>query len=213
MLPSFGLDVHIRSYFCNFMLWQYCAVHMVCLGSGTKTTWLGLRNCQFLAKKIFWCNKHSRWCRDLDKKPVFCPKVSLKDLGGFTLRDVEMQSRTGVTAWLGGADWYWSQSTISGVNAHLGRQTRQKVLLFNRSPHSALQSVSVLLLFELLGEVQRKGEKSHQGHQQRSHLYLSPIIERMWRNEPVWSDEVRASGTLLLCAETHLEQIESSSVS
>lgn len=119
-----------------------------------------------------------------------------------------MRSRTGVTAWLGGADWYWSQSTISGVNAHLGRQTRQKVLLFNRSPHSALQSVSVLLLFELLGEVQRKGEKSHQGHQQRSHLYLSPIIERMWRNEPVWSDEVRASGTLLLGAETHLEQIE-----
>lgn len=78
---------------------------------------------------------------------MFCPKVSLKDLGGFTLRDVEMQSRTGVTAWLGGADWYWSQSTISGVNAHLGRQTRQKVLLFNRSTQCSSVSVSAFAIW------------------------------------------------------------------
>lgn len=46
--------------------------------------------------------------------------------------------------------------------------------------HAVLSSRS-FRFSEVVSEVQRKGEKSHQVHQQRSHLYPSPIKEKIWR--------------------------------
>lgn len=159
-------------------------------------------------KKNFGCNKHSRRCRDLDKKPWVLSQSLLKMVQWFHTRDEMLKCSLKLGSLLDLAVLVSEHNLRSKCSSKVVRFCSLTAL------HTVLLSQCQCFCYlSFWLRWKRKGEKSHQGHQQRSHLYPSPIIERVWRNEPVWSDEVRASGTLLLGAGTHLEQIESLSVS